>query len=299
MIPTRIAAAVALSRHAIRRTETILGRARILILCLAIAGVPGCQAEREKLPETQSQSDIPGVRVTVEPVTLRRVERKVGMVGTLHGYEEVSLGAKVAGRVKRISHDVSDRIAPGELLLEIEPTDYQLNVQQAKRTLQVELAKLGLTELADANIDVTRIPTVVEAQLKQDNALVRLERTRTLAAKKTATQEELTERLSEYRVAQAEYDNQVLLARTGIASIQVKQEALEMARQQLRDTLIKVPTPSQPIPARNKNRVMPSPAARFPREAMSQPVKSCSSSSSSSPCDFAAQCPSATAAKFG
>jgi RND family efflux transporter MFP subunit len=49
-------------------------------------------------------------------------------------------------------------------------------------------------------------------------------------------------------VTQAEYDNQLLIAQTAIASIHVKQEALSIALQQLHDTLIKVPEPSQPIP---------------------------------------------------
>ncbi len=53
--------------------------------------------------------------------------------------------------------------------------------------------------------------------------------------------------MSEFRVAYAEYDNQVLLARAGIAAILVKQEALAMAEQQLKDTLVHVPAPSQPV----------------------------------------------------
>ena len=85
-----------------------------------------------------------------QPVTFRPVQRTVGLVGTLHGYEEISLGAKVDGRVRKIAHDVADRVKPGEVLLEIDPTDYQLNVRQAQRALQVELAKLGLEDRPSA-----------------------------------------------------------------------------------------------------------------------------------------------------
>ena len=211
----------------------------------------GCNNSREKMPtESASAPTEPhSVKVTVQPVTFRPVQRMVGVVGTLHGYEEISLGAKVAGRVRKISHDVADRVKPGELLLEIEPTDYQLNVRQAQKSLQVEFAKLGLSELPGSKVvDVTRIPTVVQAQLKRDNAQTRLERTKTLVARKASPEEELTEKTSEFRVAQAEYDNQVLVAKAGVASIQVKQEALAISQQQLQDTLIRVPAPSQPIP---------------------------------------------------
>ena len=71
---------------------------------------------------------------------------------------------------------------------------------------------------------------------------------------RAAPEEELTERMSELRVARAEYDNQVLLAKAGIAAVLVQQEALAMAQQQLIDTVVRVPAPSQPIPG-DQNRV--------------------------------------------
>ncbi|MBI3838384.1 MAG: efflux RND transporter periplasmic adaptor subunit [Planctomycetia bacterium] len=227
-----------------------------VFFCLvgAVVLAAGCNRQREKLPaeEAVSPGDPKAVKVTVQPVTFRPVQRTVGVVGTLHGYEEISLGAKVAGRVRKIAHDVSDRVRPGELLLEIEPTDFQLNVRQAQKALQVELAKLGLTELPSLRTDVTRVPTVVQAQLRRDNAERRLERAKALRASKAGTEEDLTEKMSEFRVAQAEYDNQVLVAKAGIAAIQVKQEALAIAQQQLQDTLIRVPAPSQPVPGVDK-----------------------------------------------
>ncbi len=221
--------------------------------CLMVA--LGCsRQEREKLPAEADASleNSQAVKVTVQPVTFRAVQRQVGVVGTLHGYEEISLGAKVMGRVRKISHDVADRVKPGEVLLEIDPTDYQLDVRQAQKSLQVELAKLGLLDLPSAKIDVTRVPTVIQAQVRRENAQTRMERAKTLVARKASPEEELTEKTSEFRVAQAEYDNQVLVAKTGIAAIQVKQEALAIARQQLQDTLIRVPEPSQPVPGAGK-----------------------------------------------
>jgi membrane fusion protein, multidrug efflux system len=235
-----------------------VGSAASATLSFALAWVAalaiGCGRDRENLPaeEASAADQSQAVKVTIEPVTFRSVKRIVGVVGTLHGYEEITLGAKVGGRVRKISRDVSDRIRPGELLLEIDPTDYQLNVRQAQKALQVELAKLGLTEAANVKSDVTRIPTVVQAQLRRDNAQTRLERIKTLVARKVSPEEELTEKMSEFRVAQAEYDNQVLVAKTGIAAIQVKQEALAIAQQQLQDTMIRVPAPSQAVPGEEK-----------------------------------------------
>jgi len=216
---------------------------------LVLIGATGCGKARESMPaEAASKGDPAAVKVTAAPVAFKPVQRMVGLVGTLHGYEEIALGIKIQGRVRKIGHDVADRIRPGEVLLEIDPTDYQLNVRQAQRALQVELAKLGLNEATGSKVDVTHIPTVVQAQLRRDNAQKRMERAKTLLNKKAGAEEDYSEKLSEFRVAQAEYDNQVLVAKAGIAAIQVKQEALAIARQQLQDTVIRAPEPSQAIP---------------------------------------------------
>jgi RND family efflux transporter MFP subunit len=237
-----------LKKNATRSGWSVLAWGMVMALAL------GCNRQREKLPAeaTVAAEGSQAIKVTVQPVTFRSVQRQVGVVGTLHGYEEISLGAKVEGRVRKISHDVADRVVPGETLLEIDPTDYQLNVRQAQRALQVELAKLGLSEAPGAKLDVTHIPTVIQAQLRRDNAEKRLERSKTLVAKKASSEEDLTEKTSEYHVAMAEYDNQVLVARAGMAAIQVKQEALSIARQQLQDTIVRVPEPSQAVPGSEK-----------------------------------------------
>jgi RND family efflux transporter MFP subunit len=186
------------------------------------------------------------VTVTVDKVRHQPVQRTIEAVGTLYGYEEVSLSAKVEGRVRRILHDVSDRVKPGELLLEIDPTDYELSLRQAEKALEVELAKLGLKEIPPLQFDVTQIPTVVQATVKMENTKLRV--SRATAARQGVSQEDLADRAAEQRVAKAEFDNQVLIARAGVATARVKQEALAIARQQLNDTRVYVPVPTQPIP---------------------------------------------------
>ena len=77
------------------------------------------------------------VAVTVEPVSTRTVQRSVEAFGTLYGFEEVSISARVEGRVRQVLHDVADVINPLDKLLEIDATDYELAVQKSDRALQV------------------------------------------------------------------------------------------------------------------------------------------------------------------
>jgi RND family efflux transporter MFP subunit len=206
--------------------------------------------QKETLPPVTSvaDGDPSAVMVTVEPVTYRPVQRTVEAVGTLHGFEEVTLSAKVEGRVRKLHFDVADRLEPGDLLLEIDPTDYQLSVQQAERALQVELAKLGLKEPPDADVDLEKIPAVVQARTRLENAQARYERERRLWNTRAVSAEVLDNATADYRAADAEHANQLLLARAGLATIRMKQAALAVARQQLADTKVRVPTPTLPVP---------------------------------------------------
>ncbi len=215
-----------------------------------LAGQTQSRQEKESLPpETKAaQRDPDSVTVTVAPVTFRSVQRTVEGMGTLHGFEEITIAARVEGRVSALRFDVADRLQPGELLLEIDPTDYTLSVRQAERALQAELAKFGLAEPPGAAFDVTAVPTVVQARVRMDNAKLKLDRIARLAPRGAATQQELDQATSDYRTAQAEYDNQILLANAGLATIQMKQADLAVARQQLEYTRVIVPTPTLPVP---------------------------------------------------
>jgi RND family efflux transporter MFP subunit len=208
---------------------------------------------REPWPadEAQDAHDRSAISVTAEPITYRKVERTVEAVGTLHAYEEVSIMAKVEGRVRRIVHEVSDRVKPDELLLEIDPTDSELAVAQAEKSLQVELARLGFSEPPKGNVDLTNIPAVVQARARLENSQQRLERAKKLASTHSISPEEYNDRITDSRAAQSEYDSQMLIARAALATIRMRWEALRTAQNQLRDTKVLVPIPTRPVPGDN------------------------------------------------
>jgi RND family efflux transporter MFP subunit len=214
---------------------------------LGYAGFGG--SPREALPP-ETATDVPAgaVAVTLQSVALRPVQRTIETVGTLHPFEQVVECAKVEGRVRRIVHDVGDRVKPGDLLLEVDPTDFELSVRQSQRALEVELAKLGLAEVPSGDFDVSHLPVVVEAGVKATRAKERLDRVRALVERSALSKEEMGNATSDARSLEAEYQNQILMAKSGLAMVQMKQEALAIVTQQLRDTRIMAPRPSMSDP---------------------------------------------------
>src|SRR4051812_47902627 len=83
------------------------------------------------------------VPVTVAPLEHRTVERTVEVVGTLRGWEQVTVGSKKTGRVLRVLHDMGDKVRPDEPLVELDPVDAKLAADQAQSRYLGELVKLG------------------------------------------------------------------------------------------------------------------------------------------------------------
>lgn len=237
----------------LQKVLTICGLVAIGLLGWTYATGRLTTDHREALPPEDSSAlqRAPGLTVTAEPITIRPLKRTIEAVGTLYGYEEIVVSAKTEGRVLKVLHDVSDRVAPGEMLMEMDPTDLRLAVTQADSNLHVEMARLGLNQPVDATFELDKVPTVLLAREKRELARLKMERIQSLAERQATTQEGVDNAVSEFRMAGAELENQILIAKSGLATIKARQATLAIAQQQLADTSVRAPTPQHAAPYGN------------------------------------------------
>ena len=106
---------------------------------------PGC-SHADAQPSVKAEPKVHSVPVTVAPLERKTVERTVNVVGSLRGWEQVTVGSKRSGRVVKVLHDMGDRVPPGEPLVELDPVDAKLAYNQAQSKYLAELVKLGITE---------------------------------------------------------------------------------------------------------------------------------------------------------
>ncbi len=235
----------------------------ILAACLpaiAAASLSGCSPA-----EAQSSSKAPAavreVPVTVAPLERRTVERTIDVVGTLRGWEQVTIGSKRTGRVSKVLHDMGDHVRPGEPLVELEAVDAKLAYDQAQSKYLGELVKLGITEQQaqrfieqygiseelirgkQAEEAIDRVPAVIQVLVSKEKALHNLNRQRALSKKGASTVQELEDYENEYRSASAAYENARATARNVIASAVANRVARNQAMQTLADMIIRVPKP--------------------------------------------------------
>lgn len=191
--------------------------------------------------EQQSPDDAATTLVTTAPVSVRNVPRTIDVVGTLNCFEEIPISAEVDGTVLRLHADVSKRITTGDLLMEIDPTDFQLSVEEAERMLQVELAQLGQTEPPADDWSVESLPGVLQAQARLNMAENKLKRLQTLDADNATSKADLDSATGEFKAAEAERNGQILTAKSRLATLRMKLTTLEIARQKLKDSRIVAP----------------------------------------------------------
>jgi len=226
---------------------------------IAAAGLAGCSPAAQ--PSSKAPAAVRAVPVTVAPLERRTVERTIDVVGTLRGWEQVTIGSKRTGRVSKVLHDMGDHVRPGEPLVELEAVDAKLAYDQAQSKYLGELVKLGITEQqaqrfieqygiseelirgkqAEAAID--RVPAVIQVLVSKEKALHNLNRQRALSKKGASTVQELEDYENEYRSASAAYENARATARNVIASAVANRVARNQAIQTLADMIIRVPKP--------------------------------------------------------
>lgn len=225
----------------VRLAPSVVPTSVLLVsLVTLVATIGGC---RKAAPQPPQQTASPR-EVSLVPVTTKPSERHVEITGTLFGDEDVTISAKVPGRVLRVDADLGDQISPGDAIAAVDPTDYALAVQERQAAFQADLAKLGIDELPTGDFDVSALPVVARAEAEARNAEARLERARRLFDRTPPllSEQDFADIQTQSQVARTSAAVERLNAMSLVADARVSAAALQIARQRLADSTITVPT---------------------------------------------------------
>ena len=210
-------------------------------ICFGALTITGC-SKPEDARAGAGPTTAPAT-VTTAPVKVDSAQRTVDVPGTLYGDEEATISAKVSGRVVAVYHDVGDRVKPGQPLAQIETRDYELARSQRQLAVRESLSKLGLTAFPDGEFNAEEIPTVRKAGLEARNAEARFNRGKQLYEQQPPrmSEQEYQDLQTAWEVARNEYQVQVLTAQSTLAEARAREAELQLAEQQLADTVVRAP----------------------------------------------------------
>jgi RND family efflux transporter MFP subunit len=188
---------------------------------------------------TGNRGDAVAVRalqVQAEPVA-----RRVELVGTLEGQQEVTVSSEVAARVVAIHADLGDRVEAGQVLIELDPTEFHLAVERQQAVLGEVLARLGMGK-EDAPVpEPAQVSGVRRAAAELAEARSNYERGKTLLAEGVVSQQLYDNVEARYRIAEANYTAAVQEVRNLVARLENLRAELGIAREKLSDTHISAP----------------------------------------------------------
>ncbi|XZE35150.1 efflux RND transporter periplasmic adaptor subunit [Pirellulaceae bacterium SH501] len=200
----------------------------------------GCAEEKEEaIKATPIEQVVEAEVMVVEPVVWPTTVR---CQGSLVADETTTVSAKVAGRVAAVLFEIGDLAAAGQILVEIDSEEYQLQAEQADAQLTQARAAVGLKPddpLDSLNPD--NAPPVREAKAVLDEATKALARINSLAGSDVVTENDLELAIAAERVATARLASAQNAVREKIALIRVQMAQRGLAHQRLNDT--KVPSP--------------------------------------------------------
>jgi RND family efflux transporter MFP subunit len=213
-----------------------------LILLLSLLAAAGCQSDAKPRPEG-TRGDAPAAReVRLLPVTPATFEQVIDISGTLAADEHVTVATKVAGRLATIGVDLASPVQQGQLIAQIETTDYEFGVQQAIASLGQARAQLGLAAKGSTRrIDVDATALVRQAKATLEEARANEARLARLAGEGLTPQAELDAARATLVRAEASLESAREEVRLREAQMRQRESELEIARQRLADTAIRSP----------------------------------------------------------
>src|SRR4051812_8374834 len=104
--------------------------------------LPAC-SRKEEVVKARDTADT--VAVKAMAARAEQVARRVALVGTLEGAQEVTVSSEVAARVLHVRADLGDRVQQGQVLIELDSTNYRMAVDRQQAALSEAMARLGMT----------------------------------------------------------------------------------------------------------------------------------------------------------
>ena len=210
-------------------------------LCLVLSG---CQGQGAVGAEEQKNKPAgpPPREVKVTLAAERTVARTVSATGTLAADDQVVLGTKVAGRLAETTVDLGTRVKKGQLVGRLDQSDFKLRVEQAEASLQQARVRLGLSPTGtDEKVDPEQTAVVRQARAMMDDARLTRDRSIRLAQQELIARAQLDTAEAALQVSEGRYQDAIEEVRNRQAVIAQRRSELDLARQQLSDTVIVSP----------------------------------------------------------
>lgn len=207
----------------------------LVVLALTLSACAKKQTtETKKFPAAEA------LAVKTLPAESRTVERSILITGSLQPDETASVSSEVAGRIARIHGDFGQSVKKGDVLVELETTEFQIDIDRKRAAISQAMARLGL-DPSNFEKSPESTPAIRQAVAQLEDAKSKYDSAAKLVQSGDIARERFTElekglRAREESVAAAKDD-----MRTQWAAIAALKADLRSAEKHRSDTQVRAP----------------------------------------------------------
>lgn len=226
----------------------------IVLAAVILSGTLIVRLARNEASSSVNADADASIAVNVKKVSKTSVVSIAALNGKIRPVQEINIVPKIPGKVDKIFFDIGQKVECGETLFTLEDKDIRLQVRQAQAGLDMAnsglvRAKGGAAELQESQL----ISAAASAEISYNDAKAAFERTKRLFESGAASKVDLERSESQLKLAEQQYNSaktnlEITITKAtpeNIASIQAQVNqaaaALELARSQLDNTIIKSP----------------------------------------------------------
>jgi RND family efflux transporter MFP subunit len=211
----------------------------ITVLLPAFLLLSACSRKEKSAVEAASTKPADPVSVRTVPAEARTIDRTVSVTGSLNPDETVTVSSEVAGRVSRILVDFGQPVRKGQVLVELDRRELQLQLDRAKANLAQAQARLGLDPTNPGTVENTAAMRQASAQM--EDARTKYENARKLVATGDISQERFIELEKSFRARQAMFDQMKDEMRTQTVGLDGLRTDIALAEKRLNDATVRAP----------------------------------------------------------
>ena len=201
------------------------------------AACGGASSAAARTPANATAAPVKVVRVVREPIA-----RSVTVSGTLAAEEQVTVSFKVTGRVEELRVDLGSTVSKGDVLARLTSTDFDLRLRQAEAALQQARARLGLDPDGETDtVDIEQTALVRQARAAMNEARRQRERVATFVQRGISAKADLEAADAALEIAEGKHQDALEEVRNRQAVLAQRRSELDLARQQLDDTVLRSP----------------------------------------------------------
>lgn len=171
----------------------------------------------------------------------RTIEKSIAVTGSLLPDETVTVSTEVPGRIAAIRADFGQAVRKGDVLIELDKTEYDLQVERARGALNQALARLSLPAYNGRISPPETTPAVRQATAQLEDAKSKFESASKLVKSGDIAQDRFTEIEKAYRARQATVDAARDELRTLWMSVTSIEADLKLAEKRRADTVVRAP----------------------------------------------------------